>query len=68
MPMNEPENFSYLIDDPVFWSLLMKRLSGGVDAKHDAAVIQSLCDTLRIPKKLVLAQLMYLHPPARGTH
>jgi hypothetical protein len=63
--MNEPENFSYLIDDPVFWPLLMKRLSG-VNAEHDAAVIQSLCDTLRIPKKLVLAQLMYLHPPTKG--
>jgi hypothetical protein len=59
----EAGDFSYLIDDPVFWGLLEKRLSGGKDAAHDAKVIQSLCDTLRIPKKLVLAQLKYMHPP-----
>jgi hypothetical protein len=62
--MNNPPSetdLSYLIDDPFFWSEFEKRLSGGVDPAYDAEVIRSLCVKLRIPSKLVLAQLKYLH-------
>jgi len=54
---------SSLIDDPVFWSLLMKRLSGGMDAAYDVAVLQDLQAKLHIPMKAVIAKMKaHCHP------
>jgi hypothetical protein len=49
------------IDDPLFWSEFLKRLSH-VDPEYDVEIIKSLCETFGIPAARVLAKMKaYMH-------
>jgi hypothetical protein len=56
-----------LLDDAQFFSLLIQRLSGGIDADHDSEVILSLERELGIPRQAVFAKLItYCRPASSG--
>jgi hypothetical protein len=63
---------SYVLDNPIFWRLFLRKLSG-CDADHDAAVIRSFSEATKIPASLVIKKLRarekaHLHLGNRSFH
>jgi hypothetical protein len=60
---------SSLIDNPIFWRGLLKRLSGGTDTAHDIALLNDLHASLGIHPRTVWAKMRtHCHPSTGSMH
>jgi hypothetical protein len=68
--MTSPPHPRYCIDNPLFWSLFLKKLSH-TDTHYDAEIIRSLCEATGVPAARVVAKMRtYLHyaDPSTAEH
>ena len=65
-----PSTTRVCIDDPIFWSEFLKRLSF-CDVEYDVGIIQSLCKELHVPAEAVIAKMkttMFFANPSTAQH